>query len=58
MKAEKKQSIKNNFPIRIGFIEGLRGIAAFMVLLSHFVVAFFPAFYWGGGELCAHWQKI
>jgi peptidoglycan/LPS O-acetylase OafA/YrhL len=38
-------NIKNNG--RIKFIDGLRGICALIVVLSHFMVAFFPAAYWG-----------
>lgn len=32
-------------PEKIAYLDGLRGMAALNVLLSHFVVAFYPAFY-------------
>ena len=32
---------------KINYLEGVRGIAAFMVIFNHFMVAFFPATYWG-----------
>lgn len=35
---------------RINSLEGLRGIAALMVLFSHLGVMFYPAYYWGGAE--------
>ena len=32
-------------------VEGMRGIAAVMVVLSHFMVAFYPASYWGNDAM-------
>lgn len=32
---------------KITYLEGIRGIAAFLVIFNHFMVAFFPATYWG-----------
>ncbi|WP_158534772.1 acyltransferase family protein [Romboutsia maritimum] len=32
---------------RIKYIDGLRGICALIVVMSHFMVAFFPSSYWG-----------
>lgn len=33
---------------RINSLEGLRGVAAVMVLFSHLGVMFYPAYYWTG----------
>lgn len=35
---------------RINSLEGLRGIAALMVLFSQLGVMFYPAYYWGTEE--------
>lgn len=37
---------------RIRSVEGVRGLAAVMVLFSHLGVMFYPAFYWGGEQHC------
>ena len=36
---------------RLKSIEGLRGICAIVVVISHFVVAFYPAAYWGNSSM-------
>lgn len=46
----------NNAPAparRIASLDGLRGVAAFIVIISHLVVGFFPALYFGAeGHAC------
>jgi len=42
---------------KISYLEGLRGIACFIVVLSHFAVSFFPALYYGLAPE-AHYPKI
>ncbi len=42
---------------KISYLEGLRGIACFMVVLSHFAVSFFPALYYGLAPE-AHYPRI
>ncbi len=32
---------------KIGYLESLRGLAALVVVITHFVTAFYPALYWG-----------
>ena len=39
-------------------LEGLRGIAAFMVLFNHLGVMFYPAYYWGVEETGRHCEFI
>ena len=40
---------------RIKSIEGCRGLAAIIVMLTHFIVMFFPAIYWGPDY--THWKQ-
>jgi peptidoglycan/LPS O-acetylase OafA/YrhL len=35
---------------KLGYLESLRGLAAFIVVLNHFVLAFYPALYFGASE--------
>lgn len=43
---------------RINSLEGLRGIAALMVLFNHLGVMFYPAYYWGAEEIGGHCEFI
>lgn len=62
--------MKNNiYNRKIEFLDSLRGLAAFNVIICHFVVVYFPQMYykeyadsWGGGYLvylqkhrCQYW---
>jgi peptidoglycan/LPS O-acetylase OafA/YrhL len=40
-------------PIRIDALEGMRGLAAFSVLIHHFVLLIYPSFYFLGEDLMA-----
>jgi peptidoglycan/LPS O-acetylase OafA/YrhL len=42
---------------KIAYLEGLRGLACLLAVLSHFVVAFFPALYWGDTPI-AHYPQF
>ncbi|HWY99064.1 MAG TPA: acyltransferase [Bacteroidia bacterium] len=39
---------------KIRYLEGLRGTAAMLVVLHHFMLAFYPAYYFGGDPTCSH----
>jgi len=39
---------------KIKYLEGIRGVAAILVVLHHFLLAFFPAYYFGGDPKTAH----
>jgi len=41
----KQETNLNLLPNKINYLEGIRGIAAFMVLAHHFMLAFYPAAY-------------
>src|SRR4051812_33118012 len=47
--------MKNHLTQRIGALDGLRGLAAFGVVVSHLVAGFVPALYFGGAAAGA-WQ--
>ena len=40
---------------RVKSIEGCRGLAAIIVLITHFIVMFYPAVYWG--REYTHWRQ-
>ena len=42
---------------RVKSIEGVRGLAALVVLVHHFAVMYYPAYYWGGMER-SHYNSI
>jgi len=39
---------------KIQYLEGIRGVAAMMVVMHHFLLAFFPSYYFGGDPATAH----
>src|SRR5579859_5537778 len=39
---------------KIQYLEGIRGVAAMMVVFHHFFLAFYPAYYFGGEPSVSH----
>lgn len=39
---------------KIGYLEGIRGVAAMLVVLHHFLLAFYPSYYFGGDPTSLH----